>query len=129
MLAEVTVRRAEEIKHLTEASGFLFQQIQRILLKAEGRKEKHARTMPEKTCLLSIAWEIIQGHCISVERQLKWCQGLGGVEKTLHREFKVRTHTCPLRLYFSPSLQDQSHGPRNRMVIIMGLLWGLASVL
>lgn len=32
MLAEVAGRRAEEIKHLTEASGFLFQQIKSILL-------------------------------------------------------------------------------------------------
>lgn len=48
MLAEVAVKRAEEIKHLTEASGFLFQQIKSILLKAESRKEKHAWTMPEK---------------------------------------------------------------------------------
>lgn len=75
-LAEVVVRRAEEIKHLTEASEFLFQQIKSILLKAEGRKEKHARTMPEKTCLLSMAWKIIQGCCVPIKRQLKRCQGL-----------------------------------------------------
>lgn len=48
MLAEVAVRRAEEIQHVTEASGFLLQQVKSILLKAEGRKEKHARTMPGK---------------------------------------------------------------------------------
>lgn len=48
MLAEVAVRRAEEIKHLMEASGFLFQQIKSILLKAEGRKEKHVWRMPGK---------------------------------------------------------------------------------
>lgn len=48
MLAEVAGRRAEEIKHLTEASGFLFQQIKSILLKAKGRKEKLAPTMPGK---------------------------------------------------------------------------------
>lgn len=41
MSAEVAVRRAEEIKHLTGACGFVFQQIKSIQLKAEGRKEKH----------------------------------------------------------------------------------------
>lgn len=48
MLAEAAVRRAEEIEHLTEASGFLFQQIKSILLKVEGRKEKRSQAMPEK---------------------------------------------------------------------------------
>lgn len=84
MLAEVAVRRAEEIKHWTGPSGFLFHQIKSILLKAEGRKEKHANTMPEKTCLLSTAWGIIQGHCISVKRTTEMVSGV-------LKEFPVQT--------------------------------------
>lgn len=50
-LAEVVVRRAEEIKHLTEASEFLFQQIKSILLKAEGRKENmHGQCQKKPVC-------------------------------------------------------------------------------
>lgn len=113
MLAEVALRRAEEIKHLTEASGFLFQQIKSILLKTEGRKEKHAQTMPEKTCLLSMAWKIIQGCCVSVKRQLKWCQGSWGLERpSAGSSFPVGTHACEksclLHPCSSPNFQEES---------------------
>lgn len=67
MLAEVAGRRAEEIKHLTEASGFLFQQIKSILLKAKGRKEKLAPTMPGKK-----------------KKNLFACNGLGNYSRALH---------------------------------------------
>lgn len=79
MLAEVAVRRAEEIKHLTEANGFLFQQIKMHSVKGRRQERKtHERNMPGKkktTCLLAEGGEIIRGHCISVKRQWKCWQG------------------------------------------------------
>lgn len=48
MLSGVAVRRAEEIKHLTEGCGFVLRQIKSIQLKAEGRKEKHAQQCQKK---------------------------------------------------------------------------------
>lgn len=73
----MAVRRAEEIKHLMEASGFLFQQIKSILLKA-GKKNTRVHCQ-KKTYLLALAWGTIQGHCIAVKRQLKWWQEVGMV--------------------------------------------------
>lgn len=62
MLAEVAVRRAEEIKHLTEAHGFVFQQIKSIQLKAEGRKDKHAQQCQKKPVCFQWPGKLFKGN-------------------------------------------------------------------
>lgn len=74
------MRRAEEIKHLAASSGFPLHQIKSILLNVEGKEEKHAHVMPEKTCLLSVTCAIIQGHCISVKKTTEKVAGCRGSE-------------------------------------------------
>lgn len=107
-LAEVVVRRAEEIKHLTEASEFLFQQIKSILLKAEGRKEKHARTMPEKNLFAFNGLENYSRVLRSCKKATEMVSGFVRLRKTLCRELVPSGNSHPLHLCPSPHFQEES---------------------
>ena len=89
MLAEVAIRRAEEIKHLTESSGFLFHQIKSILLKVEGREEN--------TCTYNARKNLFASSSLgNYSRALHFCKKpttemVSGVLR-LHKELPVQTH-------------------------------------